>query len=240
MIAYWSFDPLELILVSNWFSETSISLFPMWYSQVFVQMLLGLGIVFFLFDLTPTMARRPILASSLFLFVSLLLATTASPRLPHLHLWNFVLGWFLWSMVDRGSASPRMRWAACGVALAAGYFVFFRIEEANALSRLLWLAVATLIMVWVPAVNLPPVGRHVVLLVNYATLQIFLLHQYVFVITRNINDRLRPERGLGLAMIDFALGIVVPVLLWTAGSATLRAWRRRKSGSSLTTVPASL
>lgn len=85
----------ELALFSNWLSTHKLALFPIWYVQAVVQMLLGLRLLFLLTDLTPHI------------------------RLPHLLVWNFILGWLIWARQHHGRASRGRKLVLSAVLLGA-------------------------------------------------------------------------------------------------------------------------
>ncbi|UAK25061.1 hypothetical protein [Sphingomonas nostoxanthinifaciens] len=101
------FDARELLFVSNWWTRDRISLFPLWYPEVMLQMFVLLYLLF----LTPLgrVALSHMLAFSLAIFLVGAGLRYALPfvwnteylnhDLPHLYLWNFTLGWVIFFLV---------------------------------------------------------------------------------------------------------------------------------------------
>lgn len=90
----------EFLFISNWWTIERVSIFPTWYPQVLLQILVGLYAAFSVPAIGGSLLRRP-LVWSMVLFVVAVLVRLLGPmfwdtshlrhNLPHLYLWNFVL-----------------------------------------------------------------------------------------------------------------------------------------------------
>ncbi len=235
------FDLWELGLVSNWISASRVSLFPIWYTQVIVQMFVALAALFFVFDLVPTIERRPLRTTVLALLVSVALATVSKgfwdtevdlrDKLPHLLAWNFIAGWVIWAL-GREARSQRMRVVVSVLLVVASLAMFLLVGLVNGSSRAVMLPPAILLLVWYPYVRVHPRLRHVVLLISGSTLFIFLFHYYAFALLTDGLRLLGFDSEELSPWIGFVFGVTLPVLLWVATTAFRRSWSPRSSGTS--------
>jgi hypothetical protein len=228
---------LELAFVSNWFYKFRVVLFPIWYPQVIVQMMLFFALVFWLFDLTPKFAAHPVRSAMLSLGLSMAVCLGSyavwdtdylSDKLPHLAAWNFVLGWVYWALVIRGGRTTKGRLLFSATLIVCEWLVFELAEAAQGDSRIVWLTAFGLLLVWFDRIPLPAMLAHAVALVGQSTFYIFILHYYGFWAV------VRVARLMGYTQQDvpkpllFVAGMVLPVLVWAGVTAVHRTWVARQ------------
>jgi hypothetical protein len=232
------FEPAELLMVGNWFATERVSKFPIWYTQVMLQMLLGIVALLALPGMLERVRRAPVPGTAAWLAGAVALAVAAqfavdtdhlADKLPHLHAWNFVLGWLFWAVLHTREASgtDRALLTACCVPLMLVMFLGLGVPGAEAR---VWVAIpATVLLIWAPMLRLPRPLAQPVLLIGQAVLFIFFLHYPFLLAIRNLlAEHLQP---LALQSLQFAAGIAGPVLLWavvTAAQRTLAHARMRR------------
>lgn len=123
----------EILMVSNWLTRDRIVLFPIWYIQALIQMFLVIGILFWLFDLTPRLRANPekgtliayAAAVALCLFSYAVWDTAyLQDKLPQLIAWNFILGWVIWAFLINGSRTLFRKVLLSAVLLFSEYVIF--------------------------------------------------------------------------------------------------------------------
>lgn len=226
----------ELALFSNWLSTHKLALFPIWYVQAVVQMLAGLGLLFLLCDLTPRIRKAPVAVTGALLALALAgaLASYASwdtsaleDRLPHLLVWNFVLGWLIWAVQRGGRTSRGGKLAITAVLLAAVAMVYLASPANNGVSRAFWMTAIVLPVIWRHRVSLPGPLVHLVHLIAQSVFAIFLLHFYVFGLIEEPLKHFGLDQPVVLALLKLAAGLAVPVLCWAWFTAFMRVRRKR-------------
>lgn len=232
------FDPAELFMVSNWFTTERVSKFPIWYTQVMLQMLLGIVAILALPGMLQRLRRAPVAGAAGWLAGALALAVAAqvavdtdhlADKLPHLHAWNFVLGWLFWAVLHARDASgvDRAVLTVCCVPLMLVMFLGLGVPGAE---MRVWVAIpATVLLIWIPVLRLPRPLAQPVLLIGQAVLFIFFLHYpFLLAVRTLLGGHLQP---LALQGLQFAAGMAGPVLLWavvTAAQRTLAHARMRR------------
>ena len=150
-------------------------------------------------------------------------------KLPHLHAWNFVLGWLFWAVLHARDASgvDRAVLTVCCVPLMLVMFLGLGVPGAE---MRVWVAIpATVLLIWIPVLRLPRPLAQPVLLIGQAVLFIFFLHYpFLLAVRTLLGGHLQP---LALQGLQFAAGMAGPVLLWavvTAAQRTLAHARMRR------------
>ena len=225
------FEPAELLMVGNWFTTERVSKFPIWYTQVMLQMLLGIVALLALPGMLQRLRHAPVAGAVAWLAGAVALAAAAqiavdtdhiADKLPHLHAWNFVLGWLFWAVLcaREASSADRALLTACCVPLMLVMFLGLGVPGAEAR---VWVAIpATVLLIWAPVLHLPRLLAHPVLLIGQAVLFIFFLHYPFLLAVRNLlGEHLQP---LALQSLQFAAGLAGPVLLWAVVTAAQRTW----------------
>lgn len=216
------FNLTELLFIRNWFNPERISIFPVWYPQVIVQMGLMLLGFFALPGVATGFLRRPLLGSALVWLAGLLIRMIL-PRyvdtapllhhLPHLFLWNFALGWVVFFLLAQRSLATQF--AAVVAVLVSAYLVWTpgRLQ--------FWaLAVAGLALIWSLRVRLPGALTHVFGLISQATFAIFLLHRFVYALYGKL---LTP---LPKGVLMWLLGLALCLGAWVVAAALSRAYHK--------------
>lgn len=225
------FDLAELLFVSNWFSVSRISIFPVWYIQVIVQMMLGLAVLFSIPWVRGNFRRRP-LVSSLWVFFAAIAIRYALPayvwdtsdlrhQLPHLFLWNFSLGWVIYFCLDaqKAARAPRLTALALGC-LLIGMVVAWPPSRSE-----FWaLGLAGVALVLIRRVPLPAMVSRAAVLLGQATFVIFLVHRQVLASFIKLvpGSEYQP-------LLLFAVALVASFAVWFGLEAAIRAYRARSS-----------
>ena len=229
------FRPLELAMLSNLFTRARVSLFPIWYPQVILQMILALTLLTIPLRF-HTLLRKAPLATITLLFAAALALNLISrlnwstlhlnDNLPHLLLWNFVLGWLLWALFKNGRTLTARLCAT--LALALGVTIAFGIGPAHyPATRILAMLTLGVILIWIPTIPLPRLAAHLLGLLSQATLIIFLFHRLFLYATVEVTSAFALHPSHPLAQLTrFAAGLLGPLLLWALGTAFMRALHR--------------
>ena len=220
------FSLTELLFVSNWFKGDYIARFPIWYPEVMIQMMVIVAVMFSIPPLLRVFLRYPLVASIAVLALAVLVrflmpawhdTSGLYHRLPHLFLWNFVLGWVVF-YVSAGDRPLLLKAVVIAGALASGIVGW---DPGGPQGW--WLAVAVGLLLFLPNVRLPSPLVQPVTIVSQASFAIFLLHTIALGAYRAIFPWESPEIAFVFAM----LGCVV---FWIVLTSFLRAWREtRKS-----------
>ena len=237
---YRTFEPAELLMFSNWITVERVPLFPLWFTQTFLQIMIVVVALFSVSELRVLANRRPVLFSGAALAVCAGLVTVSKltfdtaaldDRLPHLHAWNFVLGWLFWAVLLAREPTARDRIALTCVSIALVILVFPILQLKNWEPRVFVFTVPLIFLIWSRELQLPRWIAHPVLLVSQATLMIFFLHLPVF---RAVRSMLRAAFGdvpAALQFVPFAGALIGPVIIWAAVTAAVRVWRRNARAS---------
>jgi hypothetical protein len=234
------FEAAELLMVSNWITTERVSKFPIWYTQVLLQMLAGFVLLLSIPGAVEGLRMRPVSCSLLWLGGLVLLAGGVqflvntdhlADKLPHLHAWNFVLGWVLWAVLYAQGPTGRERVTLSLLCLPLLIFMFLGLGVPGAEARV-WVAIpAILVLIWMPSIRLPQALAHPMLLVAQSVLYIFFLHYPFILAVRNLFAAQLDPAMLGAA--KFAAGLVGPVLIWAIATAAQRTFahaRMTRSG----------
>jgi hypothetical protein len=232
----------EILMVSNWITDNRVSKFPIWYTQVLVQIMVVLVPLFWALGLTDKVRARPVAATLAALALTVALAAGAqmlfdtdelSDKLPHLHAWNFVLGWVFWAVLMNRKPTSRDRLAMTALCVPLLLFMFLALDVPWAEFRVRTVILPVLLLIWVSTIRLPGVVVQPVLLISQATLFLFFLH-YPFLLT--VREVLDGRMNADLVdVLQFVAGMVGPILVWavvTAAQRTLRHARSRRAAAS--------
>lgn len=220
----------ELLLVSHWFhGEPVYYLFAIyWYVQVIVQILAVLAILYCLPHIKDLMSAHSYVTACLLLFVGMA-ARIVCPLiwdtrplhdwLPHLYLWNFVLGWFVHASISKSEKmeAPIYKYAALAVTTVCAIIAWPIRPMAMVL-----LPIGCLFVCWLPALPFPRWLARPVLLISQSIFTIYLLHIFIPPL---IKYTIRPWFGVDSRIFDGVLSIAVCTGLWMVGTAAIRAFR---------------
>jgi hypothetical protein len=231
-------EPAEILMLSNWITTERVSKFPIWYTQVLLQMLVALIALLSLPGMLGRIRAMPVAATLAWLVAAVASAAAAqmlfdtdhlADRLPHLHAWNFVLGWLIWAVLHAREAGAGDRLLLTLLCLPLMLFMFLGLDVPGAEARV-WIALpGTALLIWMPTLRLPRVVAHPFLLIAQAVLFIFFLHYPFLLGVRNLAGNSLPQ--LALEWLQLVTGLLGPVLLWaavTAGRRTLAHARSRQ------------
>jgi len=230
-VARRQFNLAELLFVSNWLSVNRISIFPVWYIQVIVQMMLGLALLFWIPWVRESFRTRP-LASAVCVFLLAGATRYAFPafvwdtaylrhQLPHLFLWNFSLGWVIYSCLGSHQAAR----TPATITLALGcLLVGMLIAWSPSRSDFWLLGLAGAAFILISRVRLPAMLGRIAWLLSQATFVIFLTHRQVLATLIRFfpGSEYRP-------LFLFIGALAISFAVWFALEAAVRAYRSRHS-----------
>ena len=223
----------ELALISNWFTHHRLVLFHVWYPQAMAQMLLFLALIFRLGNLTPMIRRHPVAVTATALAVALAMAVVShalwntlylADKLPHLVLWNFMLGWFLWAMMRNGEDGIARKLLLSAVIIGCAVIAYLPTGAEFGPVRAVWFVVIVLPVIWFRTVRLPTFLAQPAVLVAQASFWIFLAHIFLFDLIEVMVKPLGISRGLPLSLLELAVGLAAPILGWAWTTASIRVW----------------
>lgn len=225
----------ELMFYSNWLYKSRVALFPIWYAQVIVQMLVVLIPLFLLTDMGARITRRPLVwIGGLYVFAcGLALASYAvwdttywADKLPHLILWNLMFGWLIWAARASRMGTTRGRWLLTGVLGLSVALLYLGVDSFGGPSRAIYLPLIVLPVIWLDRITLPAILARLATTISQATLFIFLFHYYAFWAVWRLGRLVGLEVEAQNPVLRLGVGIVGPVILWAAWTAVLRVYRR--------------
>lgn len=225
----------ELMFYSNWLYKSRVSLFPVWYAQVVVQMLIVLVPLFLLTDMGARIARRPLVwVAGLYLAgCGLALASYAvwdttywADKLPHLILWNLMFGWLIWAVGASGLSKNRGRWLLTAVLAGSVALLYLGVDSFGGASRAIYLPLLVLPVIWIDRLTLPAIVARLATTISQATLFIFLFHYYAFWAVWRLGRLVGLETEAQDPVLRLGVGLAGPVLLWAGWTAALRVYRR--------------
>jgi hypothetical protein len=229
----------EILMFSNWITENRVSKFPIWYTQVIIQMMIVIVGIFWAFRLSDGVRALPVGSTLIALALTVSLATVAQAmfntdalkdKLPHLHAWNFILGWVFWAVLMNRKPTTWDRIAMTVLCVPLLTFMFLALDVPAAMSRVRLVILPVLLLIWVPTVRLPRAVAQPVLLISQATLFLFFLH-YPFLLTvRNLFEGNVNDDFLGV--MKFAVALLGPILIWAVLTAARRTLQEAKSRRS--------
>jgi peptidoglycan/LPS O-acetylase OafA/YrhL len=222
----------ELLFYQNLITPSGvISLFPVFYVQVLLQLL----VVLYLLVLVPRVAiwviRYPG-RSALALFLVGMLARWLGPAVfgndppflePHLFLWDFALGLVVYYFGRGVTAppSPPRRLLALLCVVSAAAFMFSPVGL-----RFWWLLVGGTFLIFVRDVRIPAIMARVATIVSGAAFAIFLTHMFWFEVYATLHGLFVSRTVRPSAPLVFAFGMLMSVGGWVAYTAFVRAYHR--------------
>lgn len=233
MILFRRFEPFELAMVSNWITNSRVSRFPVWYTQVLIQIMLVLVPLFLALGLTDRFRSAPLRASMVALVLTVALATVAKllfdtdelkDKLPHLHAWNFVLGWVFWAVLKVEPPTTAHRVGLTALTLPLMAFMFVGLAYPDGAMRLATATLPVLLLIWTTKLVLPRVLSQAALLVSQATLYIFFLHYPFLIAFDRVFSKRIPEVPLDL--LQLLAGLIGPIVIWAMVVASQRTYRK--------------
>lgn len=225
----------ELGFWSNWLYKFRVALFPIWYAQAIVQMLVVLIPLFLLTGMGERIARRPLLWVGAMYAAACALALTSysvwdttywADKLPHLILWNLMFGWLIWAVNASRLSRTQGRWLLTGVLALSVGMLFLAVKAYGGATRAIYFPLIVLPVIWLDRITLPALLARALIVVSQATLFIFLFHYYAFWGIWRIGRMIGFEVEAQNPFLRLGAGLILPVLLWALWTAMLRVWRR--------------
>jgi hypothetical protein len=233
------FNLEELLFYRNWITTERVSKFPTWYPQVMLQMFAGIFLLFSVPGISNAIFRQPLKSALvIFIFAAAIRAIyprdwfVSTPHLPHLYLWNFVLGWVVYFSVSRlPSPWGKLLAIACAIIGATASYHWGRLDFWCLLVGVTLLVLPLTVQLW------KPIARSI-FIISEATFAIFLLHRFVY----EVYERMPVPQNEDMKWLA---GVVFSVVMWMAGVVPLRAYRalqqRQESRSTFSTeLPAGI
>lgn len=219
----------EFLFISHWFTAYSFfpPFMPYWYIQVMLQIFLGLVVLFSLPILRDIIVRHLYRSSLVILLVAIAIGAVFPyiwdtgdlyNWLPHLQLWNFVIGWFIHACLERaqGPKGWTYRLLASVMLLIGIYSVLWGYWGQSSL-----LTMGGLLMCWVPSVSIPKMLARPVMLCSQAIFPIYLLHTMM----PPFSARTLGKIGIDQPLLDGVLVMAGCIGLWVVCTAAQRAFR---------------
>ncbi len=227
------FRLFELLMVSNWATTDKLSPYPIWYVQTLLQMLLILAVLFLAFDLSPKMERRPVSTAFAFVLGSVVAALVAKHvwnpldlkgHLPHLHLWNFVLGWLYWALFLHKGPCKRSRLTFFMVSIFSAYWMIGPGAQFGGGVRFYVFSAAITFLTVSPKLSLPHSLAQIVYLIGQASLYLFFLHWALFRVAGVGLSAFQPVSFGVESSVEFCVAMTGGVLSWVFVTAASRTW----------------
>lgn len=223
------FNPAEFLMIGNFIESNWQAGFNTWYPQFLLQIFV---LIFILFSVKPVgdwLAAHPTLGVLALLVVSLVLHVgmrefgpelLRRPHLPWMLMWNFVLGWALFSLNGmRGARAGGVRgnWSRIvSTALCLGAIgLTLELTETRAWTTF----VTALLLTWVPSLRLPKPLARMGMILSQSALVIFILHMSGIKVFAMVFGR--SHRFHALEAVLVTLGIAA---LWVVCASASRAF----------------
>lgn len=220
-LMFGKFSWSELLMVKNIFGRDvePIALFPSWYCQVLLQIALITAIFFNTIRFSKLIQLSPIAVTCCVLVLCCAInyfSGTEYPwlRYPHLYLWNFTLGWFIWALLSSQFKANKLFCTVTIMVVAALMFMRDLDSHPQLIYRAALFTALCVIFFWVERIKLPTI---IALLVNMsanATLIIYLLHKsfielYDYTFSVNMDTHSKED-----VIVKFALAMLGPMIIW--------------------------
>lgn len=225
----------ELGLWSNWLYKSRVALFPVWYAQAIVQMLVVLIPLFVVTRMGERIAERPLVWTGVLYIVACCLAAASyafwdtaylADKLPHLLLWNLVFGWLIWAVGASSLSRTAGRWLLTAVLAVSVAGLFIGSGAFGGQTRAIYMPLIVLPVIWFDRISLPAVVARLVIVVSQATLFIFLFHYYAFWAIWRLDRLFGFDINAEDPFLRLGAGLTLPILLWALWTAMLRVLRR--------------
>jgi len=216
---------VELAMISNWISVENVARMQLWYVQVMIQMALALVVVFSFPPVMSAFRSYPAIMSVLALGGAVTLnyyfkqtcdTSYLFHRLPHLLLWNFVLGWSIYFLGFGERANMGSKLLAFALCVGAG-MAGWSLSEPGAY----WLAGCTALLLTTDKVRLPSPVAWAVSISSQALLAIFILHTIFLGLFRALFD-------IEVPAIAFLFALCGCIATWSFLIALVRTHRHLK------------
>jgi len=185
-----------LLLFSNFVSP---KIDGFWFVEVWVQIYVGLFVVFAALPVWKLAKARPLVTALGFLLLGVAMRVGGPMvwdtdglygRLPHLKFWLFALGWTITASVGA------RRFLATGLVL-----LLSRVLYLEDLIQSLWVGVGSVALIWMPVLRVPALLARSVAWVSAASLYIYIAQYQFFRIAMKVTPAHGPLLGFILAIV---------------------------------------
>lgn len=210
-----------LFLVSNFINPEVTSIFPIWFINLLVQVILGFSLLFVIepirrfaavspweFGLTTTMLG--VLAK---VEISSIWDTTyLYDRVPHMLFWIFALGWTIQFAHTKQQkvATTMTLWAIVPILVALHH------------TYAVWMLIGGTLLLWLPTVSIPQIIKSPLQILGAATFYIYLFHMIFIHFVSNVAHNENP-------WLNTAAGVLGGILVWAGVQAVQRFRANRRS-----------
>lgn len=225
-LLFWNFKPTEFLLISNWISIDRVSKFPVWYIQVFTQMMVVIWIVFRVTPMANLVKSKPIAVTSIILLFSVFINILCFQiwnteylrnQLPQLLIWNFVIGWVFWAFLENeNELSPVYRKTILTLVSCVVYFVilYFGAHNGEGLTRFVVLTISTVTLIWFKEIPVPSVLYRFLIIVSQGILFIFVFHRGFYYVVWKLSNSAGIEPSTIPPILTFLFGVFGSIAIW--------------------------
>ncbi len=205
------FDATVLLLFNNFIislgDRVSPLPYPYWFMSVLVQILVLFYLLFLIKPLRYFANSSP-WRFGLILLITAVLTSMISmhlwhsnelfyPRLPHVLLWLFALGWCI-----HFAKSRTENLATTGILVITMSLMFMN----GITSEKLWILIGGAMLIWVPSISLPPILKSIIRTISAATYYIYVIHMsFIYVIVK---------LGISYPLTNFIVAMLGSILIW--------------------------
>ncbi|MCU0550139.1 MAG: AMP-binding protein [Leptolyngbya sp. Prado105] len=225
------FDLSILLLFSNWITPDVPAIFPIWFINVLVQVILIFALLFTIPPLRRFARVNPwefgllTLVIAIFAKVSLGLVWNTGylfDRVPHMLFWMFAMGW-----VIQFAQSRRQRAITTGLVWALVPILASLSHTYITYSYVGWMLIGGTLLLWLPTVSVPQVIKSPLQIVGAATYYIYLFHMIFIHVVKNVGHLENP-------WANTAAGLFGGIAVWAGVQAVQKGvanWRSSKVSS---------
>lgn len=216
----------EILMFSNFLYLNKVSdiSLPIWYPQILIQIGIILSLVILTLPKIDT-RNRVFLTAGLLVFslsihgisTRIYDASHLLERLPTLYLWNFVIGWLLWALLEKNTLFYK---SIASVVVIITSLYTLDISD----SRFTIFTSLSLLFIWMKDLKLPAAAVQLINMIASATLYIFLLHLSFF----NVYDYLTEGITLNYkieVLTKFSFSVLGCLLTWLVVTAGINAYK---------------
>ncbi|MBE9012786.1 AMP-binding protein, partial [Pseudanabaenaceae cyanobacterium LEGE 13415] len=169
------FNPGVLLLVSNFVDPEVTSIFPIWFINLLVQVIIGFSVLFVVKPVRKFAAISPWefgITTLMFGVIakvgisSIWNTTYLYDRVPHMLFWIFALGWTIQfaKTNQQKVATTTILWAIVPILVALNH------------TYAIWMLVGGTLLLWLPMVSIPQILKSPLQIIGAATFHIYLFH----------------------------------------------------------------
>ena len=222
------FDLGILLLFSNLITPDVPSIFPVWFIDLLVQVILGFSLLFVVRPIRKFAARAPwefgLLASAIGIIARIGISSIWDTaylfdRVPHMLFWIFTLGWtvqFAQSKQQR-VITTIILWAIVPVLASLNH------------TYAGWMLGGGTLLLWLPTVSVPQIVKSPVQILGAATYYIYLFHMIFIHVVRNVAEIPSP-------WLNTAAGLFGGLLVWAGVQQVQRVLAKQRSANEISSI----